>query len=31
MLALAWLTDANTGESLGINPEHVVSLRTPGS
>jgi len=29
MLALAWLIDADTGESLGINPEHVVSLRSP--
>jgi hypothetical protein len=27
LMALAWLTDAGTGESLGFNPEHVVLLR----
>lgn len=31
MMALAWLTDADTGARLGINPEHVVSLRAPSS
>lgn len=29
MMALAWLIDADTGESLGVNPEHVVALRSP--
>jgi hypothetical protein len=27
LMALAWLIDAGTGESLGFNPEHVVLLR----
>jgi hypothetical protein len=27
LMALAWLVDADTGESLGVNPEHVVLLR----
>jgi len=28
--AVAWLSDATTGESLGVNPAHVVTLR-PGA
>lgn len=24
----AWLTDRGTGRQIGINPDHVVSLRT---
>ena len=28
--AVAWLSDATTGESLGVNPTHVVTLR-PGA
>lgn len=24
----AWLTDEDTGRQVGINPDHVVSLRT---
>jgi hypothetical protein len=31
IMQLAWLTDAETGEDLAINPEHVVILRTAGS
>ena len=31
IMQLAWLTDAETGEDLGINPEHVVMLRTASS
>jgi hypothetical protein len=31
LMALAWLVDAGTGESLGFNPEHVVLLRKVGS
>jgi hypothetical protein len=23
----AWLTDKGTGERIGINPDHVISLR----
>ena len=31
IMQLAWLTEAETGEDLGINPEHVVMLRTASS
>ena len=31
IMQLAWLTDAETGGDLGINPEHVVMLRTASS
>jgi hypothetical protein len=36
IMQLAWLTDAITGEQVGVNPEHVVCLRAalpdePGS
>ncbi len=27
IMELAWMTDAETGERIGINPEHVVTLR----
>jgi hypothetical protein len=27
IMQLAWVTDAETNESLGINPEHVMTLR----
>ena len=27
IMQLAWLTEAETGEDLAINPEHVVMLR----
>jgi hypothetical protein len=27
LMELAWLTEAETGERLGINPESVVMLR----
>lgn len=26
----AWLTDEVTGQQIGINPDHVVSLRQSG-
>ena len=26
-MELAWLTDAATGQQVGVNPEHVVMLR----
>jgi hypothetical protein len=28
ILQLAWLTEAETGARLGVNPEHIVLLRT---
>ncbi len=28
LMQLAWLTEADSGELLGVNPEHVVMLRT---
>jgi len=31
LLQLAWLTDAQTAEPLGVNPEHVMTLRAIGS
>ncbi len=31
IMELAWLTDAETGEAIGVNPEHVVMLRALGS
>lgn len=31
IMQLAWLTEAETGQELAINPEHVVMLRTAGS
>jgi hypothetical protein len=27
LMELAWATDAETGEQIGINPEHVLLLR----
>jgi hypothetical protein len=27
LMELAWLTDATTGQPIGINPEHVLLLR----
>lgn len=27
IMALAWLTEATSGERLAVNPEHVVALR----
>lgn len=31
LMQLAWLTEVQTGESLAINPECVVMLRSVGS
>ncbi|HEY2655040.1 MAG TPA: hypothetical protein VGI55_04570 [Solirubrobacteraceae bacterium] len=31
ILQFAWLTDADTAEPLGINPEHVMALRAVDS
>jgi hypothetical protein len=30
IMQLAWLTEAETGEDLAINPKHVVMLRAAG-
>jgi hypothetical protein len=30
LMQLAWLTDAQTAEPVGINPEHVMTLRSVG-
>jgi hypothetical protein len=30
LLELAWLTDAESGQRVGINPDHVVMLRSLG-
>jgi hypothetical protein len=27
IMELAWLTEADSGQSVGVNPEYVVSLR----
>ena len=27
IMQLAWLTEAASGRSLGVNPEHVVTIR----
>jgi hypothetical protein len=31
LMELAWLTEADTGERLAVNPAHLVLLRTLGS
>jgi len=31
LMQLAWLTDARTAEPLGINPEHVMTIRAVSS
>jgi len=31
IMQLAWLTEAETGERLGVNPEHVVVVRSISS
>lgn len=31
LMQLAWLTDAESGEPIGVNPECVVMLRALGS
>jgi hypothetical protein len=30
LLAFAWVTDAESGQRVGINPDHVVLLRALG-
>jgi hypothetical protein len=29
IMEFAWMTEAQTGELVGINPEHVLMLRAP--
>lgn len=29
IMEFAWMTEAETGELVGINPEHVLMLRAP--
>jgi hypothetical protein len=29
-MQLAWLTEAETGEDMAVNPKHVVMLRAIG-
>jgi hypothetical protein len=31
IMQLAWLVEAETGEDLVVNPDHVVTLRAVGS
>ena len=31
IMELAWMTEAETGRRVGINPEHVLMLRAPDS
>ncbi len=31
IMQFAWFTDAQTAEPVGINPEHVMTLRVAGS
>ena len=31
IMELAWLTEVESGEQIGINPEYVVALRAMGS
>ena len=31
IMQLAWLVDADTGNELAVNPEHVVLLRAPAA
>jgi hypothetical protein len=31
IMELAWLTEVETGEQIGINPEYVLMLRAGGS
>ncbi len=31
IMQLAWLVEAETGEDLVVNPDHVVTLRALGS
>jgi hypothetical protein len=31
MMAFAWMVDAQTGEDIAVNPEHIVMIRAPAS
>lgn len=30
IMELAWMIESGTGERIGLNPEHVLMLRSPG-
>jgi hypothetical protein len=30
IMELAWLTEADTGQPVGVNPEHVMLIRADG-
>ena len=30
LLELAWLTEADTGQGVGVNPDHVLMMRAAG-
>jgi len=30
IMALAWMVECETAQSIGVNPEYVVTLRAPG-
>jgi hypothetical protein len=29
LMELAWMTEAETGQRIGVNPDHVLFLRAP--
>lgn len=31
IMEFAWMTDADSGQQVGINPDHVLMLRSVGS
>lgn len=31
IMEFAWMTEAQTGELVGINPDHVLMLRAPST
>jgi hypothetical protein len=31
IMEFAWMTEAQTGELIGINPDHVLMLRAPST
>jgi uncharacterized protein YndB with AHSA1/START domain len=31
LMELVWLTEADSGQSLGLNPQHVVAVRPSGA
>jgi hypothetical protein len=31
LMELAWMTEAETGQRIGVNPDHVLFLRAPNN